>query len=95
MWICPANRLCGQIDLVFDEWLYPVFESIHQAEPRSIWLERALTSDAVSVVVNTSDSTNIDGLSETLLRLGYVPATHLRPFYVWKRSPLVMPNRSR
>jgi Dolichyl-phosphate-mannose-protein mannosyltransferase len=89
------NRLCGRIDLVFDEWLYPVFESIHQAEPRSIWLERALTSDAVSVVVNTSDSTNIDGLSETLPRLGYVPATHLRPYYVWKRSPLVMPNRSR
>jgi hypothetical protein len=89
------NRLCGRIDLVYDEWLYPVFESIHQAQPRSIWLERALTSDAVSVVVNTSDSPNIGGLSETLPRLGYIPATQLRPFYVWKRSPLVMPNRSR
>jgi hypothetical protein len=89
------NRLCGRLDLVYDEWLYPVFESIHQAEPRSIWLERALTSDSVSVVVKMSDTPNIDGLSETLPRLGYIPATHLKPFYVWKRSPMVMPNRSR
>ena len=27
------NRVYGRIDLVYDEWLYPVFESIHLAEP--------------------------------------------------------------
>jgi hypothetical protein len=86
------NRLCGRIDLVYDDWLYPVFESIHQAELRSTWLESALTSDAVSVVVNTSESPNIDGLGETLPRLGYVHATQLRSFYVWRRSPFVVPN---
>jgi hypothetical protein len=88
------NRLCGHVDLVYDEWLYPAFESIHQAEPRSVWLERALTSDAVSVVVHTSDSPNVDGLDESLPRLGFVSAFQLRPFYVWRRSPLVVPNRA-
>jgi Dolichyl-phosphate-mannose-protein mannosyltransferase len=89
------NRLCGRLDLVYDDWLYPVFESIHQAEQRSIWLENALTSDAVSVIVNTSESPNIDGLGETLPQLGYVHAMQQRTFYVWRRSPLVVPNQTK
>ena len=32
----------GRADLVFDHWLYPVFESVHGAEPRSCWLRSAL-----------------------------------------------------
>ena len=36
------NRLHGRTDLVYDPWLYPVFESIALAEPRSVWLARAL-----------------------------------------------------
>ena len=32
------NREFGRTDLVFDDWLYPVFESVHAAEPRSVWL---------------------------------------------------------
>ena len=36
-----ANRLHGRIDLVYDPWLYPVFESIDLAEPRSIWLDQS------------------------------------------------------
>ena len=39
-----ANRLHGRRDLVYDPWLYPVFESIGLAEPRSIWLEQALST---------------------------------------------------
>jgi hypothetical protein len=31
-------------------------------------------------------------LGETLPRLGYVHATQLRSFYVWRRSPFVVPN---
>ena len=56
----------GRLDLVYDDWLYPVFESIHQAEPRSVWLHRALTSGAIRYVVNASDSPKIDGLGDTL-----------------------------
>ena len=88
------NRLSGRPDLVYDEWLYPVFESLHLVEPRYLWLERALTSPTVSVIVNTSASTKIDGLRTSLPRLGYVYDTHIGSFFVWKRPPLVMPERA-
>jgi hypothetical protein len=78
------NRVHGRLDLVYDDWLYPVFESIHQAEPRSSWLRRALSSDSVGFIVCTSDSAEIDGLGETLPRLGYVSDFQIGPFYVWK-----------
>ena len=32
------NRLDGRLELVHDNWLYPVFESLRLAEPRSAWL---------------------------------------------------------
>ena len=41
------NRVCGSTDLVFDDWLYPVFESLHLAEPRSSWLASTLTGGSV------------------------------------------------
>ena len=78
-----ANRLHGRTDLVYDPWLYPVFESIGLAEPRSIWLERALATGPVRVIATTSSRTEIAGLKRaarprlhavhayrTLLRLG-------------------------
>ncbi len=83
------NRANGRLDLVYDDWLYPVFESIHQAEPRSIWLHRALTSGTIRYVVNASDSASIDGLGESLPRLGYVKDFTVGSFYVWRRSALV------
>ena len=83
------NRLNGRLDLVYDDWLYPVFESIHQAEPRSIWLQRALTSGTIRYVAKLSDSPAIDGLGETLTHLGYVRDFSLGPFYVWRRSAFV------
>ena len=87
------NRVNGRLDLVYDDWLYPVFESIHEAEPRSIWLKRALASGAIRYVVNTSDSPSIDGLVETLPHLGYVTDFALGPFYVWRRSEFVKDAR--
>ena len=41
------NRVHGRLDLVYDPWLYPVFESIGLAEPRSAWLARALETGPV------------------------------------------------
>jgi len=79
------NRVCGRLDLVYDDWLYPVFESIHLAESRSIWLRRALTAGPVRFVVNTSDSQEIDGIGLTLPQLGYSRRFHLGPFFVWER----------
>ncbi len=83
------NRVNGRLDLVYDDWLYPVFESIHHAEPRSIWLHGALKSGGIRYIVNTSDSPNVDGLGETLPHLGYVRDFTLGPFFVWRRSAFV------
>jgi hypothetical protein len=89
------NRVYGRLELVFDDWLYPVFESIHIAEPRSIWLAHALTSDSIRFVVNTSDRLTIDGLGKSLKELGYNPRVQVGPFFVWERSALagVIPQR--
>jgi hypothetical protein len=89
------NRLSGRLDLVYDDWLYTVFEAVRQAEPRSIWLRRALTSGATQFVVNTSDRPNFDGLAETLPRLGYVRGVALGPYYVWRRSASIAAPRPR
>jgi hypothetical protein len=79
------NRASGRLDLVFDEWLYPVFESIHLAEPRSIWLRRALTVGSVSVIVCSSEDARIDGIGLTLEQLGYARRFHVGRFFVWER----------
>ena len=42
------NRVNGRLELVYDDWLYPVFESLHLAEPRSGWL--GLRSDPARYV---------------------------------------------
>jgi Dolichyl-phosphate-mannose-protein mannosyltransferase len=89
------NRVYGRIDLVYDDWLYPVFESIHQAEPRSSWLRRAVASDSIGFVVTTSDSPEIDGVGETLPRLGYVSDFKIGPFYLWKHLRFSGAGRTR
>jgi hypothetical protein len=86
------NRACGRLDLVYDDWLYPVFESIHLAEPRSIWLRRALTAGPVRVVVTTSDSPRIDGIGLTLPELGYAARFRVGPFFIWER--ILEPRRA-
>jgi hypothetical protein len=79
------NRLYGRLDLVYDNWLYPVFESLRLAEPRASWLRIALTAGAVRFVVNTSDSPQIEGLDQTLPKLGYLRRFQIGPFFVWER----------
>jgi hypothetical protein len=79
------NRLYGQTDLVHDDWLYPVFESVRLAEPRSSWLESALGRGSVRVVVNMSDDSRIDGLDKPLPDLGYVRRFQVGSYYVWER----------
>jgi hypothetical protein len=79
------NRVCGRTDLVFDNWLYPVFESLHLAEPRSSWLAGALTDGSVRFVITTSNNPMIDGLDAPLTALGYVPRMQITSFYVWEQ----------
>jgi hypothetical protein len=86
------NRLYGQLDLVHDDWLYPVFESMHLAEPRSAWLEFALTRGSVRFVVNTSDDVRIDGLDKPLPALHYAPRFKVGSYYIWERAS-AMPAR--
>jgi hypothetical protein len=85
------NRLYGQPALVYDEWLYPVFESIHLAEPRSVWLSRALVADRINYVVTTSDSTTIDGLGRSFREMGYRRGIKVGTFLVWERTGFLSP----
>src|SRR5262245_46903433 len=79
------NRLGGRPDLVYDDWLYPVFERRGLAEPRSRWLGAALASGPVQVVVKTSPTSRIEGVEPNLMALGYLPDVRAGPFYVWRR----------
>jgi len=79
------NRVHGRLDLVYDPWLYPVFESIGLAQPRSAWLASALATGPVHVVVTTADGPGIDGVPQTLLELGYRRQPRVGPFFVWVR----------
>jgi hypothetical protein len=82
------NRLDGRFDLVYDDWLYPVFESVKLAEPRSVWLHHRLTDGSVRFVVSTSDNPQIPGISGTLPELGYFRRFQVGPFFVWEREPV-------
>jgi hypothetical protein len=79
------NRLHGRLDLVYDEWLYPVFEVMGLAQPRAIWLHRILTSGTIQFVVNTSEAARLEGIPQTLPQIGYVPKYQVGPFYIWER----------
>jgi hypothetical protein len=79
------NRVHGRLDLVHDNWLYPVFESMGLAEPRSIWLRHALETGPVRVVLMTSAGDRIECLDQSLAQLGYVPRGGFAPFHVWIR----------
>ena len=82
------NRLHGRLDLVYDDWLYPVFESVKLAEPRAVWLHNRLTDGSVRFVVNTSDNPQIPGISGTLPELGFVRRIQVGPFFAWERDPV-------
>ena len=79
------NRVHGRLDLVYDDWLYPVFESLHLAEPRSRWLRPMLTAGPVGVLVLDSEIPRLDGIPETIPSLGYLSAVRIGPFVVWTR----------
>jgi hypothetical protein len=79
------NRLDGRPDLVYDDWLYPVFERLGLAEPRTRWLAAPLASGPVRVVVKSSQDARIEGVEPSLYALGYLPDVKAGPFYVWRR----------
>ena len=89
------NRVYGRLDLVYDGWLYPVFESLHLAEPRSSWLRRALRSDSIGFIVTATDSPVIDGLPEPINRLGYAPDIKVGPYFVWKHYRFMETRQAR
>jgi hypothetical protein len=87
------NRVYGKQSLVYDDWLYPVFESIHLAEPRSAWLTQALVADGISYIVTTSESTTIEGLGRSFRELNYHRGIKVGTFRVWERSGFLSPSR--
>jgi hypothetical protein len=81
------NRVHGRADLVYDPWLYPVFEGMGLAEPRSVWLARALETGPVWVIVTSTPQTQIEGIPLGLPELGYALRMRLGPWLVWTRKP--------
>jgi hypothetical protein len=79
------NRVNGRLNLVYDDWLYPVFESLHLAESRSSWLDRELRSRSLRAVVATTPASHIPGTDLDLNRLGYHTDIAVGPFFVWTR----------
>ena len=60
------NRMSGRLEIVYDDWLYPAFESLKLAEPRGRWLRPMLAS--VRAVVLESDSPRVAGHPRTAPR---------------------------
>jgi hypothetical protein len=82
------NRMIGRLEIVYDDWLYPAFESLKLAEPRGRWLRPMLASRTlVRAVVLESDSTRVAGIPEPLSALGFRPAGRFGTFRVWIRDP--------
>ncbi len=79
------NRAGGRLELVYDDWLYPVFETLHLAEDRSGWLAQSLRSRSVHAVVATTAASRIEGTGLDLRKLGFHPDVSIGPFYVWTR----------
>jgi hypothetical protein len=78
------NRMSGRLEWVYDDWLYPAFESLKLAEPRARWLRSLLEARAaVRAVVIESDSDRLDGIPEPLPALGFQPAGRVGSFRVW------------
>ncbi len=84
------NRAVGRLELVYDDWLYPVFELTGLAENRSRWLRQALTDGPVRVVVTTAESPRVAGVETTLPVLGYRFVGRFGPFRVYEKSVPVL-----
>lgn len=78
------NRMLGRRDLVFDPWLYPVFESLGWAEPRDEWLGEAIRRRSITVVVVAGDQTMIAGVARDLRDLGYRLTDRVGFFRIWR-----------
>jgi hypothetical protein len=76
--------MSGRLEWVYDDWLYPAFESMKLAEPRARWLRPLLEArGGVRAVVLESDSDRLDGIPETLPALGFQSAGRVGSFRVW------------
>ncbi len=80
------NRVFGNRELVFDPWLYPVFEELGWAEPRAAWLGEALERGPVEMVATAGDQPAIPGLVRDLPGMGYRPTERVGFFRVWRRE---------
>jgi hypothetical protein len=80
------NRQSGRLELVYDDWLYPVFESIGLAENRARWLRRALAEGPVTVVVTTSELQNVAGIELSRATGGYQRTRQIGPFVAYERA---------
>ncbi len=81
-----VNRVNGRCDIVYDAWLFPVFESMGLAEPRSAWLEQRVLDGSISAVATTSTGDKISGVNRSLGDLGFSELKRVGRYRVWMRS---------
>lgn len=74
------NRMVGHSELVYDDWLYPVFESSGLAANRSDWLARALIRGGIKFVVTTAGDPPIAGMQAMKPTRSYRLAGQSGPF---------------
>jgi hypothetical protein len=79
------NRLCGNADLIHDDWLYGAFERAADAEPRSRWLQEALTAGPVRQVVTPTEEPRVPGVAPPLTELGFRLVARHGDLRVWDR----------
>ena len=81
------NVRMGAVQLAHDEWLYGAFEAIGAAEPRAAWLEPALESGPIRLVVQpaSAGSGHVAGVGPALSDIGYEPVGRVGDLDLWER----------
>jgi hypothetical protein len=78
------NRMAGNDELVYDDWLYPVFESKGLAKNRSEWLGGALWGGRARFVVTTFDPSRFYGSRMIKAPFLYREVGQFGPFWVYE-----------
>ena len=89
------NRVYGRLDLVYDDWLYPVFESIHLAEPRSDLAPPRFDFRSPSVSSSTRRIAQASTAWASRSPILAIAGIQVGPLYVWERSAFTSVPRHR
>jgi hypothetical protein len=79
------NRLYGNRQLIFDEWVFGSFETALAAEPRSMWLRSAIEAGPIHTVIMPTDGQSIPGVGKSLVDIGFRKVGQFGVYRIWAR----------